>query len=246
MSIAKPYRRAVRQLVDGSYQGSGHGRYVEHPLYASSPSHYLRAFQVLQKDVLTLFDYVEPADANWQCYSHRILELHARCCFEVEANFKAILTEHGYPSSRNWTMEDYQRLNDTHHLSSYEVKLPVWAGDRQTQRPFAAWSSSERLLWYQAYNAVKHSRHSNFGQANLGNLIEAVCGLVALISAQFLNLDFGPSYILGDGPSDGFDFATGGYFLVKYPDDWPVAERYEFDWEVLKNSEPDPFQTFTF
>ena len=95
MAITKPYKRTVRQLADGSYQRSGNGLYVRHAEYAQSPQHYLRAFQIVQKDLVELFDYVEPADANLSCYSHRILELHARCCFEIEANCTAILRENG-------------------------------------------------------------------------------------------------------------------------------------------------------
>jgi hypothetical protein len=35
-----------------------------HPKFAVDPHHYVRAFLVLQKDLLELFDYIEPADKN--------------------------------------------------------------------------------------------------------------------------------------------------------------------------------------
>ena len=35
--------------------------------------------------------------------------------------------------------------------------------------------------------------------------------------------------------------AIGEYFRVKFPTDWDVSERYEFDWNQLKN-DTDPFQ----
>jgi hypothetical protein len=156
------------------------------------------------------------------------------------------MLENGYASPRDWTMNDYRKINLSHRMSSYEVKLPVWEGRSHTHRPFAPWSLGGSLPWYQAYNDVKHSRHSNFSQANFGNLIGAVCGLIALLSAQFINEDGGPDHLIaGSGLSDGFEFATGSYFLVKFPDDWPMNERYAFDWQSLK-SDPEPIQAFRY
>jgi len=37
----------------------------------------------------------------------------------------------------------------------------------------------------------------------------------------------------------------GGYFRVKFPDDFPSEMRYEFEWEKLKK-EPDPFQNIDY
>ena len=34
--------------------------------------------------------------------------------------------------------------------------------------------------------------------------------------------------------------ASKVYFRVKFPDDWPVEMRYEFDWQKLKD-ESDPY-----
>jgi hypothetical protein len=38
MSVTKPFKRTVRQLSDGSYQQSGNGQYVRHPLFANATS----------------------------------------------------------------------------------------------------------------------------------------------------------------------------------------------------------------
>ncbi|BAL07787.1 MULTISPECIES: hypothetical protein [Bradyrhizobium] len=246
MAITKPYKRTVRQLADGSYQNSGNGQYIRHAEHAQSPQHYLRAFQIVQKDLIELFDYIEPADANLLCYSHRILELHARCCFEIEANCAAILRENGYARSGDWTMRDYRKINASHRMSSYEVKLPAWSGNQDTFKPFQNWSGHEQLPWYQAYNRVKHSRHAHFTDANLGNLVEAACALAAIFSAQFINEDGLPDHLVAESSrSDGFDFASGHYFLIKFPNDWPMEERYDFDWQTLK-TEPEPFQAYTY
>ncbi len=246
LPLARPFRRTCRQFVDGKYSGGGRTDYIRHLKFARTPQQYIRAFLLIQKDLLELFDYVEPSDVNLKCYSYRIHELHTRTCIEIEANCKAILGENGYTKAGNWNMDDYRKLNATHRLSSYQVKLPLWHGNQIMRAPFAPWKASEPLVWYQAYNQTKHDRHEQFEQANFENLLDATFGLVALVSAQFHRKDFSPhDYLVSGDPGEGIDVAIGEYFLVKFPDDWPVADRYEFDWEQLKN-EPDPFQSLAF
>ncbi|MGY4353263.1 hypothetical protein ACVWXM_009780 [Bradyrhizobium sp. GM7.3] len=62
-------------------------------------------------------------------YSFRIHSLFMRTCIEIEANFKVILAENNCSrSGRQLNMVDYRRVDATHHLSSYEVMLPIWSG----------------------------------------------------------------------------------------------------------------------
>jgi len=211
-----------------------------------SPAHFIRAFEVLQKDLIELFDYIEPSDGNLNCYSYRIHELLTRACIEVEANCRAILTENSYSGSRKLTMTDYSKLEKTHHLSSFSVRLPLWEGARNPRMPYEHWKHGHGLPWYQAYNETKHSRHENFEQSSFGNMLDAVCGLVAILASQFAIIDFGPEHYTG--PSSrvaGFDVAIGGYFEVKFPDDWPSSEQYDFDWSRLRN-DPSPFENLEF
>ncbi len=253
MTVNRPYRRTCRQFVDGSYTEGGRAGYILHPKYAQSPSHYVRAFLLLLKDLQELFDYVEPADNNLSCYSYRIHALLLRACVEVEANCKAILKENGYSKKNkkgediDLNMEDYRKINVTHRLSSYEVKIPYWSGTENLRCPFAAWSIGSRLPWYEAYNATKHDRHIEFKEATFNYLIDACCGVLVILSAQFETNDFSPGNILmaWDGPGDGMESGIGEYFRVKFPNDWPYEMRYDFDWQQLKD-EPDPFQVIDY
>jgi hypothetical protein len=67
------------------------------------------------------------------------------------------------------------------------------------------------------------------------------------MSAQFQNEDFSAraGYISLEGPNDGTSDAIGGYFRLLYPQNWPISERYKFDWRVLANN-PDPFQQYPY
>jgi hypothetical protein len=250
MSVTKPFRRTCRQFVDGTYADSGKWMYILHPKFAKEPEHYVRAFNLIQKDLFELFDYIEPSDQNLECYSYRTHALHLRTCIEIEANFKAILRENGYARRGNWKIDtDYRKLETTHLLYAYEIKIPVWQGTTNARMPFAPWSTNARLDWYQAYNDAKHDRHDKFSRANFGNLLDAICGLIVILSAQFYTQDFSPAAptlaLSGmGGPPWGYESAIGGYFYVKFPNNWPSADRYDFDWQSLRQ-QTDPFQTLT-
>jgi hypothetical protein len=255
MAINKPYKRTYRPFVDGTYNKNGNWEYVTDPRFAKSPEHYVRAYLLILKDLLDLLDYIEPADINGTCYSYRIHALLIRTCIEVEANCKAILTENNYiklnsngqPIDMN--MKDYKKINNTHLLSSYKVKIPYWSGNNDVRAPFMAWSSGNSPSWYQAYNITKHDRQSEFINASFDCLLDACCGLLVVLSAQFGTWDFSPGNISLslDCPDNGMEYGIGGYFHIKFPDphDWSQNVLYDFNWENLK-SETEPFQTINY
>lgn len=236
MGLKNPYKRTCRPFIDGKY-GGGPQNYILHKDFADSPEHYIRAFLLIQKDLQNLFDYIEPADQNLDCYSYRIQEMLIRTCVEVEANCKAILIENGYSKKGDLNIIDYRKINVSHKLSSYEVALPLWNGNQKIRRPFRCWKDDEPLSWYRAYNAIKHDRHNEFNRASFDNLIDSVCGLVVILSAQFLQEDFIPSpvYLTALGSRDGMESAIGEYFRVKFPNDWSEEEQYDFTHEDINN-----------
>ena len=83
--IVKPFRRTCRPGPGGKYPGDTRDSYITDPRYAVAPEQYVRAFEIIQKDLLELFEFVEPANKNKKCYSYRIHELLMRTCIEVEA-----------------------------------------------------------------------------------------------------------------------------------------------------------------
>jgi hypothetical protein len=246
MSLSKPYKRTIRQFTDEAIRQGGLWYYIVHKDFADSPEHYVRAYLIIQKDFLNLLDYIEPADTNLKTYSFRIHELLLRICIEIEANCVAILSENGYRKPGNWTMTDYKKINESHRLSSYEVKIPVWKGLENVRKPFENWNSDKTLDWWEGYNKSKHDRHTEFEKATFKNLTDAMCGLIAILSAQFKDHDFAPTDMglsMGGGPQDGMKSTIGGYFRVKYPDNWSEEEKYGFLWSDIKNGE-NPITTY--
>lgn len=251
MAISKPFRRNCRQFIDKTYSHSGQSRYIQDPRYAKEPEQYIRAFLLIQKDLQELFDYIHQADENLKTYSFRIHQLFMRACIEIEANFKAILNENGYKKINKKTgdiaelnMNDYSKLEITHRLSSYKVKIPYWRGIECIRTPFHQWSNPVKSnpSWYNAYHETKHNRHVGFEHANFENLIDGVCGLIALLSSQFYTHDFSPAGaalgISGYEPNDGMEPAIGNYFRVQFPD-FPEDERYNFTYQDIINSKTD-------
>jgi len=247
MSIDRPYRRTCRPFVDGSYTDGDRWMYMVHPKFAQSPVQYIRAFLLLLKDLQELFDYIEPADKNLTCYSYRTHALLIRACLEFEANSTAILTENGYTKTGGMTMNEYQKIDLTHRLSSYQVKVPNWNGSKNMRTPFSAWATGGRLAWYETYNLTRHNRHAGFEEATFDHLLDACCGVLVILSAQFETNNFTPGNYLKawGGPNDGMVNGIGDYFRVKFPQDWPQELRYEFDWQELER-EADPFQNFDY
>lgn len=254
MGIAKPYHRNYRSMKSGPNSGYSGWAYITDPEYAKSAEHYVRAFTLIQNDLTSIFEYLEPSDECRKAYSFRIHALLMRTCIEVEANFKAILTENTFtpPAKRSLNMTDYRKVDVTHHLSSYEVMLPIWSGTQKTFKPFEPWKMSRGqanpsgggIQWYQAYNASKHDRFDEFKKANLENLTTAVAGLLVLISSQFRNQSFSAGSV--SLAISGHDFhpmeaAIGSLFRIKYPEDWVDTELYDFDWSALK-TQPNRFQ----
>ena len=78
MSYNKPFHRNYRPVKESPNSGYSSWGYIENRDYAINPEHYVRAFLLIQKDLLKLFEYVEPADTNLKTYSFRIYELFIR------------------------------------------------------------------------------------------------------------------------------------------------------------------------
>lgn len=156
-----------------------------------------------------------------------------------------ILVENGYPDSDKLTMNDYKKVEQSHRLSAYKVKLPIWSGSLGERRPFAEWSSGKTLPWYQAYNSTKHDRHAEFSEATFANMLDAVAGVVVVLAAQFGTHDYMPYSWTKVITPEGVELAIGGYFQISFPSDWPDSERYDFSWDALK-TQTDPFESFQF
>ncbi len=245
MPLTKPYFRCWRPNLGREGRSN---LYIYDPRYVENPGQHLRSVEILYNDLRAALDYIEPADANNAIYSFRLRDLLMRICTEIEAEFKEILAMNSYSKGTpdKWDMRDFYQLNATHHLSSYELQIPYWNGTHKNRIPFSSWHNQltyKSLPWYKAYNSVKHNRFTAFPEASLGNVIDAFSGLLILLAAEFHDADclkpIDISYVLGDdsGYHDGYEDSIGSPFRVKRPQDWTDDEKYNIDWQVIKDTE---------
>jgi hypothetical protein len=96
MSIEHPYKRIYREMVN-KYPIE---EYLDDSRYANNMNSYIHSFNIIEKDIKILFDYISPNNENKSTFSHRIYELFFRCCTEFENNAKAILSDNDYQKPR--------------------------------------------------------------------------------------------------------------------------------------------------
>jgi len=137
------------------------------------------------KDLRTHLEYVEPHEANLLTFSHRFYELLLRASTEFETVCKLIAAKSDFTLGDKPNIKSYEALLTPLHMAQAEVAFVFWNPALHWFRPFADWSTKKPLAWYQAYNAVKHDRLSDFQAANLENTLLAVSALFVCLASGF-------------------------------------------------------------
>jgi hypothetical protein len=145
------------------------------------------ASESLFKEVSEVFRFVEPDQANYVVFSHKLRELLILLCTEIEANWKPI-HDLNYPSRQvaRHSTKDYFLLKSPLRLGDYKANLKDYP--HCSFSPYVSWVDSAptaSLSWYDAYNAVKHDRESNFHRSTLENVLNACAALHILQVAQW-------------------------------------------------------------
>lgn len=257
MSLTKPYYRIARPkaLIPN---------YVVDARYANDRLQLSRAYINIEKDLRDVFNFIEPCEENLSSFSFELYSLLLRACTEVELNCKEIMEANGAtPQGKHFTMTDYKKIERSSHLSHYTVTYNNWRQKEASTgelkyipkvfRPFANFDVSINRSpdWYSAYNAVKHDREENLENANLGNCMNAVGGILVLLYSQFGSQcieTYGTNGIYWQNLDDyDFQFDADVIFTVQPPaiTDWSDEELYDFQWETLK-SDSNPFDKFGF
>lgn len=126
---------------------------------------------------------IHPVEQNLGVFGHNIRNLLILAATEFEAQCRGILTANGAPA-RNTA--DYVKLLGPMRLKDYKIGFARFAW-LDPIAPFDTWETSaptQSLGWYDAYNAAKHDRETNFSAATLGHCLSAMAAIVALIIAQ--------------------------------------------------------------
>ena len=190
--------------------------------------------QALLRRLEGVFAVVHPADLNKTVYGDELRHLLIIACTEVEGQWVGIMQANGYnPPSGKYTTKDYVKLCSAMRLNDYAFRLWLHGADYTASiQPFRSWSPSaptQSIVWYDAYNAVKHDRATNFHKATLENVIDAIGAFYILGRAQF-----GSSGMRGRGIED-FDQMQFG---IPTCPQWTGADAYS---DSLQHSLRYPF-----
>jgi hypothetical protein len=159
---------------------------------------------------------VQPTEKTFDTFGHDIRNLLILACTEVESHWRGVLVANGLTKVRFNTF-DYVMLRDAMRLDEYAVDFPIYPW-LQPLKPFAGWSSSSPtrdLKWYDAYNAVKHDRETEFERGTLRHAFEAVASCAIMMVAQF-GLPVG----LGQRTD------LSAFFNLNTVPSWPLSEVY--------------------
>ena len=242
MAVIKPYHRIYRpDLHSDEYTNPSEG-YERDNLFLpeAEKKSMMMSARLIINDFEQLFEYIEPHTSNVNVFSHRIYELLLRTCTEVESCCKGILSANGISGNN---INDYRKIEQSSHLSSYTVQYSNWLPNKYISQPFAPWASSSPLPWYQAYNDVKHNRSQQFPSASLKNLLDAISGLLCVLHSQIGNsvqeVFESNIYLVSNDP----DVEVRSFKII--PPAIPDSEKYDFVWDDIK-ADPNRFQNFPF
>jgi len=252
MPLPKPFYRIIRPFPDGEYLAPSTGDervYILSNDYSPDRSVLIRAYTLIERDLIELFDYIEPCDANLPTYSHRTYELLLRASTEFETNCKGILHANGYtrPAGGNLDVTDYYKIEKASRLSEYQVILNAWHPIRKIFEPFKEWATGQPLRWYRSYNTVKHNRSMHFPEASLENVMASITALFAILFSQYYSFALNRYHNIGDYTvdDDGSIHDDSSLFSIITPSSWSSNEQYDFDWNVVRAT-PNPIDKFSF
>ncbi len=176
---------------------------------------------------------IHPSEENFQAYGHQIRNLLILACTEVEAHWRAVLTANNF--LKGTSTKEYVLLCPAMKLNEYAVSVSPFPW-LDPFAPFQDWGTTgkptKELAWYDAYNAVKHDRDTEFSRSTLQNAFDAVCACYIIIAAQY-----------------GFEVLQGSEFrsffkLLRSPS-WHPGEVYTHPYGSVPEvwqSVPYPFQ----
>ncbi|WP_420030719.1 hypothetical protein ACN429_11660 [Pseudomonas oryzihabitans] len=152
-------------------------------IYVSSVVAAENIYRYLQE----VFNYIDPCQENMGAFGPKLRELLILACTEVEGLWKGVLRANSTMEKARYSTKDYYALCELLCLKSWGVYLRDYP-DLGQFSPFENWNSeqaTQSLVWYEAYNAVKHDREKSANQATLKNVLGAMSAIHILLAAQW-------------------------------------------------------------
>jgi hypothetical protein len=136
-------------------------------------------FLALDDDVARMARYLELTEANFSSYSLELARILFAAASEVDVVAKNLCKKIN-ENSKARSIDKYMEEILPHYPSIPEaiIYIPRFG---LTFNPWEKWGENKKPLWWDAYNNVKHHRHTNFSDASLKHAMNAVAGLFVLL-----------------------------------------------------------------
>lgn len=219
-TVLKPgeyYRRMARPIDQYPHEAPGWSPGAQHEANIMAIAR--GQLTALMRQLDRICQTVHPTQATFATFGHDIRNLLILACTEVESHWRGVLVANGETRDR-FSTNDYVKLCAAMRLDAYAVSFPNYPWLAPVS-PFAGWGTtdkpSQELGWYDAYNAVKHSRETEFERGTLEHAFAAVTACAIMMVAEF-----GIPAGLGQGSE------LRAFFNISATPTWPLSEVYIF------------------
>lgn len=222
--LQQPYCRAWRPGTSD--------RYCLDRSYASDFHDLCNEYARLENKLRNLLAHFGTSDSALKSGGKRVYALLREVRYELDHNFAQILKANRYSGRRrDWTWDDFNKLEPLLHMSEYEVSLPPCSTYPARLRPFLSWER-EQPEWYRGNYRLFIAEKETYENATLEHALNMLAGLYCVLYAQF-----GTNLAVALRPrtrkeGEGY-FTAQSIFSVKPPCFSP-EEQYGFQWEAIK------------
>ncbi|OEE37557.1 hypothetical protein [Vibrio ordalii] len=158
-------------------------------------NHSWKYYKSFEDDIRSLSRYIELDENNYEVYSIELVRLYLAICSEVDVTLKEICTLIA-PDKSPKNINQYLEIIGDSAEGFYRTSVQITDNNLHFT-PWLNWSENRSPDWWVKHNGVKHQRNLNYQDANLGNVLSALCGLF-IARTTYIKLEY--------------RFNTDGYF----------------------------------
>ena len=161
----------------------------------NKPNLYWSVYKNLEKEFLSLADYIHVSDDQLGVYSMHIANLIIRCAVEIESLSKELyysiggdlspVDEFGNRRDLFFDTDCIELLEQQWHICKKEISvsaLNLYLTEEKNRILVPLYNANKRgkCKWKQAYQALKHNRRESLKKASIENLLHAMGALFIL------------------------------------------------------------------
>lgn len=181
-----------------AYKPSELTRYVSDQVLDNSYWHY---FLMLESDFIKTLQFVQLDETNFQTYSLEFAKQLICISSEFETIAKLLCKQINGSSAGN--IEQYKKVILQRYPKIALTPVHIDQHKKMTIYPLKPWEhEGGKINWWNAYNNIKHERHSYFQSATLEHTLHALGSLLILESYLYClaypapqNIQFGTKLI---------------------------------------------------